>query len=90
MLKKRRSLFWMSTPLRSIQRQREDQSIVHANFNDTTVLIIAQRISSVSRPKRSWSWIRESDGVGIAWGLLKTNKIYQEINASQKEGVLND
>jgi len=63
----------------------------YANFNDTTVLIIAQRISSVSKADK----ILVLDdgkvmGLGSHGELLKTNKIYQEINASQKEGVLND
>jgi ATP-binding cassette subfamily B multidrug efflux pump len=55
----------------------------------TTVFIIAQRISSV----------READkiivlddggisGIGTHDQLLKTNKIYKEINSSQQEGVL--
>jgi ATP-binding cassette subfamily B multidrug efflux pump len=56
---------------------------------DTTVFIIAQRISSV----------READkiiilddgkivGVGSHQDLLRENSVYQEINASQQEGVL--
>lgn len=56
---------------------------------ETTVFIIAQRISSV----------READkiivlddggvsGVGTHDQLLKTNTIYKEINSSQQEGVL--
>jgi ATP-binding cassette subfamily B multidrug efflux pump len=56
---------------------------------ETTVFIIAQRISSV----------READkiiilddgkvvGIGSHQELSKENRIYQEINASQQEGVL--
>lgn len=61
----------------------------YQNFADTTVLIIAQRISSV----------READeiividdgqvaGIGTHEELLADNSIYQEINASQQEGAV--
>lgn len=61
----------------------------HQELGDTTVFIIAQRISSV----------READqilviddgkiaGHGTHAELLGSNRIYQEINASQQEGVL--
>ncbi len=60
----------------------------YENLADTTVFIIAQRISSV----------READlilvvddgklaGMGTHSELLMTNAIYQEINASQQEGA---
>jgi ATP-binding cassette, subfamily B, multidrug efflux pump len=62
----------------------------HKNLGDTTVFIIAQRISS----------IREADkiivlddgkvaGIGTHKELLAGNAVYREINASQQEGVLN-
>jgi ATP-binding cassette subfamily B protein len=61
------------------------------NLADTTIFIIAQRISSV----------READqiivlddgeiaGIGTHQELIASNQIYQEINASQQEGVLID
>ncbi|MGV8025655.1 MAG: ABC transporter ATP-binding protein [Anaerolineaceae bacterium] len=62
----------------------------YSNFKDTTVLIIAQRLSSVSKADK----ILVLDdgkvmGLGSHVDLMKSNKIYQEINASQQEGVLN-
>ncbi len=62
----------------------------YSNFKDTTVLIIAQRLSSVSKADK----ILVLDdgkvmGLGSHTELMKSNKIYQEINISQQEGVLN-
>ena len=61
----------------------------YASFKDTTVLIIAQRISSVNKANNI---LVLEDGKVMGWGshteLLKSNRIYQEINASQQEGVL--
>ncbi len=59
------------------------------NLAETTVFIIAQRISSVCEADQ----IIVLDGGGISGigrheELLKTNTIYQEINSSQHEGVL--
>jgi len=62
----------------------------YQSLSDTTVFIIAQRISSV----------READliivlddgkivGMGTHQELMASNEVYQEINASQQEGVLN-
>mgnify|MGYP001764431719 FL=1 len=58
------------------------------NLADTTVFIIAQRISSV----READMILVVDdgriaGMGTHSDLLATNAIYQEINASQQEGA---
>ncbi|HOJ01094.1 MAG TPA: ABC transporter ATP-binding protein [Anaerolineaceae bacterium] len=62
----------------------------YSNFKDTTVLIIAQRISSVSKADKI---LVLDDGKLVGMGthteLMQNNKIYQEINASQQEGVLN-
>lgn len=69
--------------------EREIRQSFNQNLAATTVFIIAQRISSV----------READqiivledgriaGMGSHEELLASNHIYQEINASQQEGVL--
>lgn len=58
------------------------------NLKGTTVIIIAQRISSVRYADKIV--ILEDDhiaGVGTHDELLKDNEIYQEIYASQQEGV---
>ena len=60
----------------------------HSNLKDTTVIIIAQRISSVQYADE----ILILDDYHIAdrgthEELMKTNKIYQEIYQSQQEGV---
>lgn len=59
------------------------------NLSDTTVLIIAQRISSVREADKI---IVLDDGKLIGMGthqeLLATNPVYQEINQSQQEGGL--
>jgi ATP-binding cassette subfamily B multidrug efflux pump len=65
-------------------RQRFDQHLAQ-----TTIFIIAQRISSV----RNADKIVVLDdgkviGVGTHQALLATNAVYQEINQSQQEGVL--
>jgi ATP-binding cassette subfamily B protein len=59
------------------------------NLKDTTVFIIAQRISSVSQADKI---IVIDDGKIVGLGshqeLLAKNTIYKEINFSQQEGVL--
>lgn len=60
----------------------------HQNLKDTTVILIAQRISSV----RSADAILVLDngaiaGMGTHDELMASNKIYQEIYYSQQEGV---
>lgn len=61
----------------------------YTNLAETTVFIIAQRISSVRDADKI---IVLDDGKLVGFGshkeLLKTNTVYQEINASQQEGVL--
>ncbi len=60
----------------------------HENLKDTTVLIIAQRISSVRYADKIL--ILEDDhiaGEGTHDELLASNPIYQEIYQSQQEGV---
>jgi ATP-binding cassette, subfamily B, multidrug efflux pump len=61
----------------------------YQNFASTTIFIIAQRISSV----RDADQIIVLDdgkvvGIGSHAELMTTNRIYQEINSSQQEGVL--
>jgi len=61
------------------------------NLKDTTVIIIAQRISSVRYADRII--ILEDDhiaGQGTHEELLASNAIYQEIYASQQEGVIEE
>jgi ATP-binding cassette subfamily B protein len=60
----------------------------HKNLKDTTVIIIAQRISSVQYADEIL--ILDDDhiaGRGTHEELMTTNKIYQEIYQSQQEGV---
>ena len=60
----------------------------HQNLKDTTVIIIAQRISSVQYADRIL--ILDDDhiaGIGTHEELLADNEIYQEIYQSQQEGV---
>ena len=60
----------------------------HQNLKDTTVIIIAQRISSVQYADRIL--ILDDDhiaGMGTHEELLANNEIYQEIYQSQQEGV---
>ncbi len=60
----------------------------HKNLKDTTVIIIAQRISSVQYADEIL--ILDDDhiaGRGTHGDLLAHNKIYQEIYQSQQEGV---
>jgi len=61
----------------------------YRNLSATTVFIIAQRISSVSKADKI---IVLDDGriVGLETHqqLIANNRVYQEINASQQEGVL--
>jgi ATP-binding cassette subfamily B protein len=61
----------------------------YQNLAATTVFIIAQRISSV-RQADQIIVIEDGKivGVGAHAELLASNRIYQEINASQQEGVL--
>jgi ATP-binding cassette subfamily B protein len=69
-----------------------EEQIRNSFFNDladTTIIIIAQRISSV----RAADQIVVLDdgkiaGIGTHQELLAGNRIYQEINVSQQEGVL--
>ena len=59
----------------------------HKNLKDTTVVIIAQRISSVETADKIV--IVDDDhiaAVGTHEELLKTSPIYQEIYQSQQEG----
>jgi len=60
----------------------------YTSLRDTTVFIIAQRISSV-RAADQILVIEDGRiaGCGSHEELLATNRIYQEINASQQEGV---
>lgn len=65
------------------------RSSFYKNLADTTVFVIAQRISSV----RDADQILVIDdgkvaGVGTHQELMRDNRIYQEINVSQLEGAL--
>ena len=58
------------------------------NLKDTTVIIIAQRISSVIHADKIVVLDRgEVAGIGTHEELMRDNKIYQEIYWSQQEGV---
>ena len=61
----------------------------YSNLAQTTIFIIAQRISSVRNADKI---LVLDDGKIVGMGdhetLLQTNKVYQEINQSQGEGVL--
>jgi ATP-binding cassette subfamily B protein len=59
------------------------------NLADTTIFIIAQRITSVQDADKII--VLEDggiSGIGTHTELLKNNEIYREINSSQQEGVL--
>lgn len=64
------------------------RSAFYRSLADTTVFIIAQRISSV-RDADQILILDEGEiaGIGSHKDLLANNAIYQEINASQQEGV---
>ncbi len=69
--------------------EAEIQKSFRDNLKDTTVFIIAQRISSVSNADK----ILVIDdghvvGIGTHQQLMESSEVYQEINASQQEGVL--
>ncbi|HAF63041.1 MAG TPA: multidrug ABC transporter ATP-binding protein [Anaerolineaceae bacterium] len=63
----------------------------HSNLKDTTVFIIAQRISSVNKADKI---LVLDDGKIVGMGshqeLMAGNAVYQEINTSQQEGVLSN
>lgn len=63
----------------------------YQSLADTTVFIIAQRISSVREANKI---IVVDDGkiagIGTHAELIENNRIYQEIHASQQEGVLSN
>jgi ATP-binding cassette subfamily B multidrug efflux pump len=69
------------------------EALIRESFDrhlaQTTVFIIAQRISSVSNADKIVV-LDEGKviGVGTHQSLLATNVVYQEINQSQREGVL--
>ena len=71
--------------------ETEIRSSFHENLKDTTVIIIAQRISSVRYADKIV--ILEDDHIaaeGTHEELMTTSPIYQEIYASQQEGVLSN
>jgi len=58
-------------------------------FPDTTIIIIAQRISSVREADKIL--VLDSGqlvGCGTHQQLLENNEVYREINSSQQEGVV--
>ena len=90
MLKKPRILILDdSTSAVDMATEAKIRTAFYQNLADTTVLIIAQRVSSV----RDADTIIVLDdggisGIGTHDELMKTNTIYKEINSSQQEGVL--
>lgn len=69
--------------------EAEIQRSFHENLKDTTVLIIAQRISSVRYADKII--VLEDDhisGIGSHEELLRSNQIYREIFQSQQEGAI--
>ncbi len=69
--------------------EAEIRKSFHENLKDTTVIIIAQRISSVRHADKII--ILEDDHIaaeGTHEELLRTSPIYQEIYQSQQEGVI--
>ena len=61
----------------------------YQNLADTTIFIIAQRITSIQDADKII--VLEDggiSGIGTHTELLKNNEIYREINSSQQEGVL--
>jgi ATP-binding cassette, subfamily B, multidrug efflux pump len=90
MLKKPRILILDdSTSAVDMATEAKIRAAFYQNLADTTVFVIAQRISSV----RDADTIIVLDdggisGIGSHTELLKNNTIYKEINSSQQEGVL--
>ena len=69
--------------------EAEIQKSFHENLRDTTVLIIAQRISSVRCADKII--VLDDDhisGIGSHDDLIRTDKIYREIFQSQQEGAM--
>ncbi|NMA66983.1 MAG: ABC transporter ATP-binding protein [Clostridiaceae bacterium] len=77
-----------STSAVDTETDRKIRHNLKENVSDTTVIIIAQRISSVSDADKI---IVLDDGkinaIGTHEELLKTNSIYKEVYESQKKGV---
>jgi ATP-binding cassette subfamily B protein len=78
-----------STSALDTATETEIRKTLNPKLKDMTVLIIAQRISSV---KDADKIIILNDGkissIGTHDSLLKTNKIYQEIYNSQQGGLI--
>lgn len=78
-----------STSAVDIATEAKIRKAFYNNLADTTVFIIAQRISSVENADKI---IVLDDGritgIGTHAELLANNEIYREINSSQQEGVL--
>lgn len=90
MLKKPRILILDdSTSAVDVDTESKIRKAFYNNLADTTIFIIAQRISSVENADKI---IVIDDGrvagIGSHEELLATNEIYHEINSSQQEGVL--
>lgn len=62
---------------------------LHKNMNETTKIIIAQRILSIKDADKIVVLNNgEIDGIGTHEELMKTNEIYKEIYSSQQNGLM--
>ena len=79
----------MSTALVDTATEAKIRESFYNELSDTTIFIIAQRISSVQEADKILV-IDDGQikGIGTHDELIKNNEIYQEICNTQKKGVL--